>query len=399
MENKKTRNIHWMLAAIFLGYTCIYIDKTTIGMSLVTIANDLGFDPQQKGLVLSAFFLGYTIFQIPFGYLSSKIGTRKMMIISVFLVGIFLFLFGFGFSLLYLILVRFMTGAVAHSGYPSSVSTFISQELPIEKRGPAQSTMIASSGFAAIVGPLLIAPLLLQVGWHKTYYFLGAVVLLIALLMYVVIPKEFGGVKEHLKNKRTISFREVLQDKNVWILIFAAFFINAAIYGLNGWMATYLVEAHGLALTQTAYVTAVIGFFTMMAAMLGGIMVNKYFIGKEKKVIFVATIGGGLFALLVSVVGSFFMSMISLACAVAFASLAFATLMSIPLKIFPSDEVSAKYATINAIGVSGGFVAPTIIGALIQFSNGGFFSSFMFIGVSFVVSGGITLLIQKNQKS
>lgn len=93
------------------------------------------------------------------------------------------------------------------------------------------------------------------------------------------------------------------------------------------------------------------------------------------------------------------MSMISLACAVAFASLAFATLMSIPVKIFPSDEVSAKYATINAIGVSGGFVAPTIIGALIQFSNGGFFSSFLFIGVSFVVSGGITLLIQKNQKS
>ncbi|MEI5991203.1 hypothetical protein A5881_002736 [Enterococcus termitis] len=56
MENKKTRNVTWMLAAIFLGYTCIYVDKTTIGMSLVTIANDLGFDPQQKGLILSAFF-------------------------------------------------------------------------------------------------------------------------------------------------------------------------------------------------------------------------------------------------------------------------------------------------------------------------------------------------------
>ncbi|MFD1900481.1 MFS transporter [Enterococcus termitis] len=280
-----------MLAAIFLGYSCIYVDKMTIGMSLVTIASDLGFDPQQKGLILSAFFLGYTIFQIPFGYLSNKIGTRKMMITSVFLVGIFLCLFGFGFSLLYLIFIRFMTGAVAHSGYPASVSTFISQELPLEKRGPAQSTMIASSGFASIVGPLLIAPLLVMIGWHNAYYLLGVIVMLIAVMMYVVIPKEFGGVKEQLQGKQSISFKEVLQDRNVWIMIFAAFFINAAVYGLNGWMATYLVEAHGLVLTQTAYVTAVIGLFTMVAAMAGGVMVNKFFVGREKYVILAATFG------------------------------------------------------------------------------------------------------------
>ncbi|MEI5994729.1 MFS transporter [Candidatus Enterococcus mansonii] len=398
MKKEKSTNIFWMLAAIFLGYTCIYVDKTTIGMSLVTIATDMGFDPQQKGLVLSAFFLGYTIFQIPFGYLSNKIGTRKMMIGSVFLVGIFLLLFGFGFSFLYLLMIRFMTGAVAHSGYPSSVSTFIAQELPTEKRGPAQSTMIASAGFAAVVGPLLIAPLLIQIGWHKTYYFLGIAVMMVAVLMYFVIPKEFGGVKEHLKNKPVISFKEVLKDRNVWILIFAAFFINAAIYGLNGWMATYLVDAHGLALTQTAYVAAIIGFFTMVAAMAGGLIVNKFFIGKEKIVIFLATIGGGFFAVLISIVSSFILSMLCLTLAVVCSSLTFATLMTLPVNLFPSDEVSAKYATINAIGVSGGFVAPTIIGALVQMSQGGFFTSFLFIASSFIISGAITLMVQKKSK-
>jgi hypothetical protein len=71
--------------------------------------------------------------------------------------------------------------------------------------------------------------------------------------------------------------------------------------------------------------------------------------------------------------------------------------MSIPVKLFPSDEVSAKYATINAIGVSGGFVAPTIIGFLIQVSNGTFFSSFLFIAVAFIVSGAITLMIRKKE--
>ncbi|MBA5770566.1 MFS transporter, partial [Escherichia coli] len=82
-----------VLLVLFIGYTSVYVDKYTIGISLVTVSQDLGFDPSQKGLILSAFFLGYTLFQIPMGYLNNRIGARPVLAVSIIIVGLFLVIF------------------------------------------------------------------------------------------------------------------------------------------------------------------------------------------------------------------------------------------------------------------------------------------------------------------
>ena len=127
-KNKINRS----LILIFLGYTCVYLDKNIISLSVIPIAQDLGIDAGQKGLILSAFFLGYTLFQIPFGFLGNRLGSRKIMTFAILLMGVLMICLGFGFSFIYLILIRFAAGSFAHAGY--------------------QSSMIASSGFAGIVG-------------------------------------------------------------------------------------------------------------------------------------------------------------------------------------------------------------------------------------------------------
>ncbi|EUJ21437.1 Major facilitator family transporter [Listeria aquatica FSL S10-1188] len=79
----------FLLLLLFIGYTCVYVDKYTIGISLVTISKDLGFDPSEKGIILGAFFLGYTIMQIPMGYLSNKFGSKIVLVFSLVGVGLF----------------------------------------------------------------------------------------------------------------------------------------------------------------------------------------------------------------------------------------------------------------------------------------------------------------------
>lgn len=211
-----------VLLVLFIGYTSVYVDKYTIGISLVTVSQDLGFDPSQKGLILSAFFLGYTLFQIPMGYLNNRIGARPVLAISIIIVGLFLIIFGFGYSLLFLVVIRFLSGALGHAGYPPSVSNYISLHIPLNKRGFAQSAMLASSGFAAFIGPLLIAQLLLSVGWRNTYYWIGIAVILIGFLILIVVPKapkiDLNAQKEKIK----VPFSELLKDKQLWILLLSA---------------------------------------------------------------------------------------------------------------------------------------------------------------------------------
>lgn len=393
MEKNK---INRSLLLIFLGYTCVYLDKNIISLSIIPIAQDLGMNAGQKGLVLSAFFLGYTLFQIPFGFLGNRLGTRKVMIFAILLIGTLMICLGFGFSLFYLLFIRFIAGSFAHAGYPSAVSGFVTKEVEPAKRGAVQSSMIASSGFAGIVGPLLVAPLLTFVGWKMTYFIYGSIVLVIGLIMVRGIPKT-AGVPLVTANQSNVSFIKMIKDRNVWVMVFAAFFINAAVYGMTGWIASYLVDEFQLSMNNMAMMTALIGLVMMISAIFAGSAVSRYFKNREKQVILVASIAGGLVSFLLSKSQSLILSMLFLAIAVAAASVGFATLMSLPVKLFAEREVSTKYAIINAIGVSGGFFAPMIIGALVN-TSGSYEGAFTFIALVFVLAGVVSLAIRSNSE-
>ncbi|GAA2917671.1 MFS transporter [Enterococcus pseudoavium] len=384
------------LLLIFLGYTCVYLDKNVISLSVIPIAQDLGINAGQKGLILSAFFLGYTLFQIPFGFLGNRLGSRKIMTFAVLLIGVLMICLGFGFSLLYLLVIRFAAGSFGHAGYPSAVSAFVTQEVAPAKRASVQSAMIASSGFAGIVGPLLVVPLLTLVGWQLTYFFYGLIVVVIGLLMLRGIPKTAGQPLVSA-NQANISFAEVLKDRNVWIMVLAAFFINAAAYGMTGWLASYLVDEFHLTMNKMALLSALIGFVMMISAIFAGSMIEHYFKKHEKQVIFVAAIFGGAGALLLARSHSLVLSMLFFGLAVAAAGIAFATLMSLPVKLFDEREVSTKYAIINAVGVSGGFGAPMIIGWLVN-KSGTYNGAFTFIALVFVLAGTFSLIIQTNEQ-
>lgn len=384
--------INRSLILIFLGYTCVYLDKNIISLSVIPIAQDLGINAGQKGLILSAFFLGYTLFQIPFGFLGNRLGSRKIMTFAILLIGVLMICLGFGFSLIYLLMIRFAAGSFAHAGYPSAVSAFVTKEVEPAKRGSVQSSMIASSGFAGIVGPLLVAPLLTLVGWETTYFVYGVIVLVIGFLMIRGIPKT-AGEPIVSANQSNISFFEVIKDRNVWIMVLAAFFINAAVYGMTGWIASYLVDEFNLTMNRMAMMSALIGFVMMISAMFAGSMIGRHFKDREKQVILVASALGGLVAFLLSKSHSLVLSMLFLALAVAAASIGFATLMSLPVKLFAEREVSTKYSIINAVGVSGGFFAPMIIGWLVN-TSGSYGGAFSFIALVFVLAGIVSLAIQ-----
>ncbi|HCM87656.1 MULTISPECIES: MFS transporter [Enterococcus] len=384
--------INRSLILIFLGYTCVYLDKNIISLSVIPIAQDLGINAGQKGLILSAFFLGYTLFQIPFGFLGNRLGSRKIMTFAILLIGVLMICLGFGFSLIYLLMIRFAAGSFAHAGYPSAVSAFVTKEVEPAKRGSVQSSMIASSGFAGIVGPLLVAPLLTLFGWETTYFVYGVIVLVIGFLMIRGIPKT-AGEPIVSANQSNISFFEVIKDRNVWIMVLAAFFINAAVYGMTGWIASYLVDEFNLTMNRMAMMSAFIGFVMMISAMFAGSMIGRHFKDREKQVILVASALGGLVAFLLSKSHSLVLSMLFLALAVAAASIGFATLMSLPVKLFAEREVSTKYSIINAVGVSGGFFAPMIIGWLVN-TSGSYGGAFSFIALVFVLAGIVSLAIQ-----
>jgi hypothetical protein len=74
---------HFVLFLIFLGYLLCYVDRMVMATAIPYIGKDLHLSKTAMGAVMSAFFIGYTAFQIPAGVLVDRYGARKTMTVAV----------------------------------------------------------------------------------------------------------------------------------------------------------------------------------------------------------------------------------------------------------------------------------------------------------------------------
>lgn len=131
--------------------------------------------------------------------------------------------------------------------------------------------------------------------------------------------------------------------------------MNASIYGLTSWLASYLNEARGLPIEQVGYVSSLTGIFILIAGVAGGYIIGRFLRGKERGVIVISSIAGAICMYGVFSFQSLTAAIVMLCISNILAIVAFSTLMSLPHALFSPKEVATKYATVNAGGVFGGF--------------------------------------------
>ncbi|MBC8863217.1 MFS transporter, partial [Escherichia coli] len=70
-------------------------------------------------------------------------------------------------------------------------------------------------------------------------------------------------------------FSELLKDKQLWILLLSALFINAANYGLTSWLASYLNEVRGISISEVSYISSLAGLCILIAGVVGGYFISR----------------------------------------------------------------------------------------------------------------------------
>ncbi|GHU42453.1 MFS transporter [Bacilli bacterium] len=371
-KEKTTLRTVMLIATLFLGYIMIYVDKLSISISIIPISKELGITPSQKGMIMSAFFLGYAVMQIPYGFLNSRLGSKKILTFSIFSLGIFAALFSFGTSIIYFILIRFLAGAIAHAGYPQSASKEVQSSIPLSQRTFTQGILISSSGIASIFGPLFISPAVQNLGYKETYLILTAIAVIVSLVLLFVIPNNVTTATTVQKVTEKISLKTILSNRLVWILFVCDLLINAVMYGVVNWTPSFLTSDEvGFSLTQQGKMTSITGACFLIGSLGGSFIVGKYFLNKERLVIAVTTLAGSatLFLAYQMPHGNA-INMIPITLCFAFAEFCYATafvsLVSLPLKRFKPTEFSPSYAFMATGGILGGAIAPYLIGALVE---------------------------------
>lgn len=345
-ESVKSSNGKMILLVLYFGWIVSYIDRTVVSLSIVQIGEDLSLDASKLGIVLSAFFMGYALMQIPGGWLADRFGSRKVIVTAVLFWSVFTALTGLAWSLTSLILIRFLFG-IGEGGYPSASTKAISDYFPADKRTKAQSTMMSSNALGAALAPIICAPLLAWLGWRDVFWLISLLGVIVV-VWFLFATKQSGNysisAKAHKPTRE--EYLQLLRNSYLWKVLLVFFFINITNWGLMSWMPSYLMQVLGIDLKSVGMISAIPVLFMTIGMIISGRIINK--VGQNAKygvIVGIFILGASLY--LITLSSSIVQVLIYQCIAFTFMSFVMSFIFTIPHRVMEQKVVGTAFGLIN----------------------------------------------------
>ncbi|WP_187355516.1 MFS transporter [Paenibacillus tengchongensis] len=381
-----------ILALLFLGWCLGNLDRFVINYAVVSIAEDLGLSASSQGIILSSFFLGYAIMQIPGGALADRFGYRKVILFSLLSWSVFTMITGSAWSLLSLVLVRFLFG-IGEGGFFPSGSKAIAVNFPVNQRSSAMSVMLASGAIMGVATPLIAGFTLESIGWRTLFHIFGIIGIVITILMFFFLkePARTPVQTSTPAARKNASLKTVLKSPMIWGLFLSYFCIYAVNWGLSSWMPTYMVNVRGLNLKEMGMLAAIPGVIGIATMLLGGYVMDRIPPGKDRKIsaVFALAVAAGLY--LMSTAGSIALFITYETIVRIAAGFVSTLIISKSVKSMPESVAASASGFVNTGAQLAGFLTPMLIGFLVDASGGSYTAAFTML-IAFAVICSAALL-------
>jgi MFS family permease len=260
-STKATRVRYTVLFLTFMTACIMYVDRACMGAALPYIRKEFGLDNVTAGWMSSAFNLGYTLFQVPGGWLADRFGARTVLATAMALWSIFTVATGLASNAISLAATRFVFGLSEAAAFPAASRALV-RWLPARERAFGQGFQHAGSRFGSAVTPAIVVYLTVQLSWHWAFFIFGTAGIAWAVVWYTYYrndPREHSGVNSaevailaesgsRLKShsKVSVPWGKILRHRSVWLLSSMYFCYGWVFWFYMLWLPTYLSDARGL---------------------------------------------------------------------------------------------------------------------------------------------------------
>ncbi len=275
----------WIILAVLLLFSIAApLNQFKVPPIMPLLMDALGLSVSGAGLLMSVYAVTGLILALPAGFILQRVGFRVTGLIaggSIVLGGI---LGALSQSTGSLLASRVIEGA-GTSFMAVLAPALIAQWFAASKRGTAMGIWSAwvPLGTAAT---LIVAPPLAQAAGWRAVWWLGVIYALVVTVLYLVVarpaPQVAGadGIQAPAEAPRVTS-RDVLRNRNIWLLSVAFAAFNAAAIASGTYLPTFLSTQRGIPLAQAALLAAIPTLITIFSAPGGGILSDR--IGSRKK--------------------------------------------------------------------------------------------------------------------
>ena len=252
-----------MVILFFSSNLICYMDRVNIAVTAPLIMNELGWDEAALGVVLSSFFWGYTVLQIPGGWLADRFGGKKVLSFGVIWWSLFTMMTPLARSVANMAIVRTLMGLGEGVNFPS-VQSLTSRWIPAGERSRVMGFTLSGVSVGTILAYPLATWIMTVFGWRYVFYMfgmLGFVWCAFWLRLAANSPEEHPTIRqqelEHIQANRPriprvekIPWKMILSKVQVWALIINHFCVSWFYFLFLTWLPTYLIQAHGFSIKE-----------------------------------------------------------------------------------------------------------------------------------------------------
>jgi sugar phosphate permease len=385
------------------------MDRMVMASAIPFIAQDFHLSPLSMGAVLSAFFAGYTVMQIPGGLLADRFGPRAVLTISIAWWSVLTALTGMASGLTTLLTLRVLFG-VGEGPFPSAAAKTLSIWFPQRELGQANGLLIASTLIGATVAPLFTAALIASWGWRSVFFALFTPGLVLAVVVWRFVQNSPPDRKQ-LTPRRVTEYRdtrqkklfaktnlgEILRTPTVLWCAACAFLSNMLAWGLLNWLPTYLLQARGFGIAKMGMFVALTNLAGVLGYPLGGYICDKYFASRLNVPILIGLIVGGVLTYLAATAPTGEWAVAYLVLAGLLGAIGGTALYTLPLTVVPKYAVGGAFGIVNTAGQLAGVFSPLLVGYILKVTDGNFqIVLYWLVGISILAVYPAARLRQSN---
>ncbi|KAK9007841.1 hypothetical protein V6N11_074757 [Hibiscus sabdariffa] len=264
----------YLIVILTFVSTCVcYIERVGFSIAYTVAADAAGINQSNKGTILSTFYYGYALSQVPGGWAAQKIGGRKVLLLSFVLWSSTCFLVPLDPNRVTILVVARLLVGVAQGFIFPSIHTVLAQWVPPHERSRSVSLTTSGMYLGAAMGMLVLPSLVKFKGPQSVFLAEAALGILWSLLWFEyatdpprsehpkaaaagfgesLLPTDASPKTKLEKGGKTtkIPWKKILFSKPVWAIVVNNFTFHYALYVLMNWLPTYFEQGLQLSLQE-----------------------------------------------------------------------------------------------------------------------------------------------------
>jgi sugar phosphate permease len=299
---KEPSGLHpaWVILGIcFVDLFVNYSVRLGYGVVLPEMIRTLGFSRADGGSIYNAYLLTYIIVTPFTGYLTDRLGARRVISVCLVLLGSGVLLLGTAEHLWSAGLFFGLAGLGA-SGLWVPIITLVQRWFSYRRKGLALGVLSTGYGLGFAVMGAAFPWVVGHYSWRHAWFILGMTALALVVPNALALrsdpadrglrPWGYTGSPQPAPGKSLfkVPLRHILRNPNFWMIGASYFFLSYGLYGFTTFMVDYATYQLNVPLEQASLLASIHGFCQILGVLT--VLPLSDYAGRKRTVLFSNTV-------------------------------------------------------------------------------------------------------------